>query len=73
VVFRGAGHSVIEGAGIDWSTGDIFVAPSWAATEHASAEGADLFVLADTPVLRALGLYREQALAHTQHVHRILP
>jgi len=73
VVFQGTGHSVIEGLRVDWSTGDIFVAPSWAATEHTSADGADLFVLADTPVLRALGLYREQTLAQPQHVHGILP
>jgi gentisate 1,2-dioxygenase len=73
VVFRGAGHSVIEGLRIDWSAGDIFVVPSWAAAEHASGDGADLFVLADTPVLRALGLYREQALASPQQVHGTLP
>jgi gentisate 1,2-dioxygenase len=73
VVFRGAGHSVIDGVAIDWSAGDIFVVPSWAAAEHRSADGADLFVLSDAPVMRALGLYREQTLAEPQQVRRILP
>ena len=38
----------------------MFVVPSWAAAHHHSPSGADLFELADTPVLRALGLYREE-------------
>lgn len=66
VVFRGSGQSIVDGLAIDWTAGDIFVVPSWAAAEHQSAAGADLFGLADTPVLRALGLYREEALAGPQ-------
>ena len=68
VVYRGSGCSVIDGQRFDWSAGDIFVVPSWAAVEHASAQGADLFSLADSPVLRALGLYREQELDAPQEV-----
>jgi gentisate 1,2-dioxygenase len=33
------------------------------AAEHWSRAGADLFELSDAPVLRALGLYREEAVA----------
>jgi gentisate 1,2-dioxygenase len=61
VVFRGAGHSTVDGTRLDWAEGDMFVIPSWAAARHDSPAGADLFELADTPVLRALGLYREEA------------
>ncbi|MBV9383430.1 MAG: cupin domain-containing protein [Streptosporangiaceae bacterium] len=62
VVFRGAGRSVVGGQPMDWSEGDMFVVPSWAAAGHSSRSGADLFELADTPVLRALGIYREEVL-----------
>lgn len=62
VTFRGAGHSTVDGTRLDWAEGDMFVIPSWAAAQHDSPAGADLFELADTPVLRALGLYREEAL-----------
>jgi gentisate 1,2-dioxygenase len=72
VVFRGAGQSIVSGLRIDWSEGDIFVVPSWAAAEHRSAAGADLFALADTPVLRALGIYREEMLAGPQTVRGTL-
>ncbi|MFC4029934.1 cupin domain-containing protein [Streptomyces polygonati] len=68
VVHRGAGSSVIEGQWFDWSAGDMFVVPSWAAVEHASAAGADLFSIGDSPVLRALGIYRELTLDAPQPV-----
>ena len=68
VVFRGEGSSVIAGQRFDWSPGDMFVVPSWAPVEHAAPEGADLFVLTDAPVLRALGIYREQTLPGPQPV-----
>lgn len=68
VVHRGAGSSVIDGQRFDWAAGDMFVVPSWSAVEHASDEGADVFTISDTPVLRALGLYREQALDAPQPV-----
>ncbi|WP_041992814.1 cupin domain-containing protein [Streptomyces sp. AcH 505] len=68
VVHRGAGSSVIEGRRFDWSQGDMFVVPSWAAAEHNSGPGADLFSIGDSPVLRALGIYRELALDTPQQV-----
>jgi gentisate 1,2-dioxygenase len=60
VVFRGAGHSTVGGSELDWAEGDMLVIPSWAAASHWSDAGADLFELSDAPVLRALGLYREE-------------
>jgi gentisate 1,2-dioxygenase len=68
VVREGSGHSVIDGQRLDWETGDMFVVPSWSAAEHHATEQSDLFTLSDTPVLRALGVYREQALAEPQAV-----
>lgn len=69
VVRDGHGHSVIDGVRFDWAPGDMFVVPSWSAAEHHCADGpADLFVLSDTPVLRALGLYRDADLDAPQQV-----
>jgi gentisate 1,2-dioxygenase len=62
--FEGQGTTVIDGQRFDWRAGDLFVVPSWAWHEHASADGpggAILFSVHDTPVIQALGLYREQA------------
>jgi gentisate 1,2-dioxygenase len=68
VVYRGTGHSVIDGQRFTWGPGDMFVVPSWSAVEHHAARTADLFTLSDTPVLRALGIYREQTLTAPQQV-----
>jgi gentisate 1,2-dioxygenase len=62
VVFRGAGHSTVGGTRLDWAEGDVLVIPSWAPATHVCDAGADLFELSDAPVLRALGLYREETL-----------
>jgi len=60
VVFRGSGSSTVGGSRLDWAEGDMLVVPSWAPAAHWSGTGADLFELSDAPVLRALGLYREE-------------
>ena len=60
VVFRGEGGSTAGGSRLDWAEGDMFVVPSWVPAAHWSGAGADLFELSDAPVLRALGLYREE-------------
>lgn len=61
-VFAGKGFSVIDGQRFDWQRGDFFVVPPWAWHEHAndSGEEAMLFSVQDTPVMKALGLYRER-------------
>jgi gentisate 1,2-dioxygenase len=66
VVYRGSGHSVINGMRFDWGAGDIFVAPSWAAVDHEASEETDLFVLSDRPVLQALHVYSEREEAEPQ-------
>jgi gentisate 1,2-dioxygenase len=63
-VAKGSGYSVINGKRFDWKERDIFAVPSWAFHEHANgsaSEDACLFAFHDLPVMRALGLYREQA------------
>ena len=65
-VFEGRGATIIGGVRFDWQQGDIFVIPSWAYHEHmneSKTERAILFSIQDTPVLVALGKYREEALA----------
>jgi gentisate 1,2-dioxygenase len=70
VVFQGSGSSVIEGEQFNWSPGDMFVVPSWAAVEHAAEVEGDLFVVTDEPVLRALGIARREVLDAPQTVTR---
>jgi gentisate 1,2-dioxygenase len=73
VVYRGSGHSVINGERFDWAAGDIFVVPSWAAVDHAAVEPADLFMMSDTPVLEALALARTAAETEPQNVTATFP
>lgn len=68
-VAKGSGHSVVDGHRFDWAQHDIFCVPSWAWHEHANASDSDdacLFCLNDLPVIRAMGLYREQAFGENQ-------
>ena len=63
-VAKGSGHSVINGNRFEWTEHDIFCVPSWAWHEHvngSNTEDACLFCLNDLPVMRSLGLYREEA------------
>lgn len=66
IVFRGEGVSVVGGQRFEWSAGDMFVVPSWVPVEHHATTPADLFTLADSPVLRALGVHREHTLDSPQ-------
>jgi gentisate 1,2-dioxygenase len=69
-VAKGKGCSVIDGQRLEWSERDIFVVPSWSAHEHANlaaTEDAVLFSFSDLPVLHALGLYREEAVAQCDY------
>ncbi|AYR20989.1 cupin domain-containing protein [Alcaligenes faecalis] len=63
---KGEGYSIINGKRFDWRERDIFCVPSWMFHEHvngSSSEDACLFSFHDLPVMRALNLYREEALA----------
>ena len=61
-VFRGSGHSLIDGHRVDWREGDFFALPTWAEHSHANPgdEETVLFSITDRPAIEALGLYREE-------------
>lgn len=61
-VIRGDGSSVINGREYRWGRGDVFVVPTWAWHEHRCAgKDAFLFSITDQPVLKILGMFREEA------------
>lgn len=71
---KGEGYSIINGKRFDWRERDIFCVPSWMFHEHvngSSSEDACLFSFHDLPVMRALNLYREEALAENDG-HQVL-
>lgn len=64
-VAKGEGYSIVNGKRFDWKERDIFCVPSWSWHEHANTQATDdacLFCFSDLPVMKSLGLYREQAL-----------
>lgn len=61
---KGSGYSIINGHRFDWQERDIFCVPNWMFHEHVNGSASDdacLFAFHDLPVMKALGLYREQA------------
>lgn len=64
-VIEGSGVTTVDGAQIRWEKGDLFAVPSWAAHRHDNpgTGPARLFRVDDSPVLRALGLYRTETLS----------
>jgi gentisate 1,2-dioxygenase len=61
-VVAGRGCTVIDGVRYQWQQGDFFVVPPSARHEHENddAKPAILFSMQDVPLLKALGLYREE-------------
>ncbi|HKY09543.1 MAG TPA: cupin domain-containing protein, partial [Candidatus Binatia bacterium] len=62
-VVRGSGSTEIGEHRLDWEQGDSFVVPLWHAHRHmnrSASEEAMLFSMSDAPMLKALGLYREE-------------
>lgn len=62
-VFAGAGRTRIGDSVLEWAQGDTFVLPlwQWHSHENPGFDDAILFSMNDMPVMRALGLYREEA------------
>jgi gentisate 1,2-dioxygenase len=61
--FRGSGSSFVGEERFDWKVGDSFVVPLWYPHRHlnrSASEEAILFSMSDAPVLKSLGLYREE-------------
>ncbi|MCZ6624009.1 MAG: cupin domain-containing protein [Deltaproteobacteria bacterium] len=72
-VFEGSGYSIINGKRFNWERGDFFVVPPWSWHEHAN-EGKEetiLFSIQDTPVMKALGLYREEPYVENEGHQRV--
>jgi gentisate 1,2-dioxygenase len=61
-VVRGSGSTTVDGTRYQWQPRDFFSVPPWAQHEHVNhgPEPAILFSMQDTPLLTALGLYREE-------------
>jgi gentisate 1,2-dioxygenase len=62
-VVRGEGTTIVNGRRFDWGPGDFLALPPWAVHEHANRSRereAVLFAVNDFPVLKALGLWREE-------------
>ena len=62
-VVRGEGVTEVDGQELHWAQNDCFVVPNWARHRHinrSKSGEAILFSTHDTPVMKALGLYREQ-------------
>ncbi len=63
VVLEGEGWTEVDGERLEWGRNDVFVVPTWKWHAHANASrtgDAVLYSVTDEPVLRMLGLYREQ-------------
>ena len=63
-VLRGEGVTEVDGQELRWGKNDCFVVPNWTRHRHVNqskSSEAVLFSVHDTPVLKALGLYREEA------------
>jgi 1-hydroxy-2-naphthoate dioxygenase len=60
-VAQGEGVATIDGQQLSWSRHDGLAVPNWTHHHFQATTDAILFSVHDTPVLLALGLYREQA------------
>ena len=61
-VFRGNGHTIVDGVRMDWKEGDFFSLPPWCVHEHVNDSNSDEVVIyssTDQPVFEALGLMHE--------------
>ncbi|MEQ3549747.1 cupin domain-containing protein [Pseudonocardia nematodicida] len=64
-VVRGHGSTQVGDRLLEWHPHDVFVVPGWASYQHhngAADDDAVLFSYSDEPVMRALGLHREESL-----------
>ncbi|HWN34673.1 MAG TPA: cupin domain-containing protein [Pseudonocardia sp.] len=61
-VVSGSGSTVVGDTRLDWAEHDVFCVPGWARYAHEVPRDGDatLFSYTDEPVLRSLGLYRDE-------------
>ncbi len=67
-VVSGDGSTTVGDQRFDWRTGDFFTVAPWAWHAHSNGgtQEATLFQVNDTPVLKALGYYREETREETR-------
>lgn len=60
-VLEGNGSTEIAGQRFDWGPNDVFVVPNWAWHRHLPGnDDAILYSVTDEPVMKKLGLYRQE-------------
>lgn len=61
-VYRGQGETTMDAETIEWAEGDVFVLPPWRRHHHRNTGTGEalLFSISDEPLLKRLGLYREE-------------
>jgi gentisate 1,2-dioxygenase len=64
-VIEGQGFTIVGDTRLDWEDKDVFVVPTWMFHEHVNTGRRDavLFSHTDAPIMRALGLWREESRA----------
>ena len=68
-MMAGDGTTIAGDKSLEWTRHDCFAIPNWAWHEHinrSKTEEAILFSVNDTPIVSALGLYREEP-EHSLH------
>ena len=64
-VVKGSGRTKIGDRELFWGAGDSFCIPNWAHHHHSiDGDGAILFSVHDTPLLKALGMFFEETMSH---------
>ncbi len=62
-VVKGRGRTVVGDQKLEWETGDVLAIPHWTWVQHenrSATEPAFLFSSTDTPILQAIGIYRDE-------------
>lgn len=64
-VVQGRGRSVVDGESIEWAAGDVIAIPAWRAYRHEADDQSFLVRASDEPVMRAIGMLREEVMAES--------
>ena len=72
-VLEGEGYTEVEGKRLEWERNDVFAVPGWQWRHHINTgrEDAFLYSVTDEPVMRKLGLYREEGRAADGRIVRL--
>jgi gentisate 1,2-dioxygenase len=60
VCVEGEGATKVEDETFNWTSGDVFVVPSWKRYSHTAKGESVLFSISDRPAQEKLGIWREQ-------------